>query len=42
VVRALTLILIVALIGAGFYLLTPAGRQLLDRARIMIDPRPVV
>jgi hypothetical protein len=33
-VRALTLILIVALIGAGFYLLTPAGRQLLDRARI--------
>jgi murein L,D-transpeptidase YafK len=34
VVRALTLILIVALIGAGFYLLTPAGRQLLDRARI--------
>jgi murein L,D-transpeptidase YafK len=33
-VRALTLILIVALTGAGFYLLTPAGRQLLDRARI--------
>lgn len=32
--RALTLIFIVALAGAGFYLLTPEGRQLLDRVRI--------
>jgi murein L,D-transpeptidase YafK len=32
--RALTLIFIVALAGAGFYLLTPEGRQLIDRARI--------
>jgi len=32
--RALTLIFIVALAGAGFYLLTPEGRQLIDRVRI--------
>ena len=32
--RALTLIFVVALAGAGFFLLTPEGRQLLDRVRI--------
>ena len=32
--RALALIFVVALAGAGFFLLTPEGRQLLDRVRI--------
>jgi murein L,D-transpeptidase YafK len=32
--RALSLLFTVALAGAGFYLLTPEGRQLIDRVRI--------
>jgi murein L,D-transpeptidase YafK len=32
--RAITLILIIALAGAGYYLLTPEGRELIDRVRI--------
>ena len=32
--RALSLLLIVAIAGTGFYLLTPEGRQLIDRVRI--------
>jgi hypothetical protein len=32
--RAITLILIIALAGGGYYLLTPEGRQFIDRVRI--------
>jgi murein L,D-transpeptidase YafK len=32
--RAITLILIIALAGAGYYLLTPHGRELIDRVTI--------
>ena len=32
--RIIALILIVVLAGGGYYLLTPEGRQLIDRARI--------
>ena len=32
--RALTMIFIVALAAAGVYLLTPEGRQLIDRVSI--------
>ena len=32
--RVLSLVLIVAIAGAGYYLLTPEGRQQIDRARI--------
>jgi murein L,D-transpeptidase YafK len=32
--RALFILLVVAVAGAGYYLLTPEGRQLIDRARV--------
>jgi murein L,D-transpeptidase YafK len=32
--KAFTLLLVIALLGAGYYLLTPEGRQLIDRVRI--------
>ena len=32
--KALTLLLVMALAGAGYYLLTPGGRQLIDRVYI--------
>jgi murein L,D-transpeptidase YafK len=32
--QAITLLLLIALAGAGYYLLTPEGRQLIDRVRI--------
>jgi len=32
--RAFTLLLLAALLGGGYYLLTPEGRQLIDRVRI--------
>ena len=32
--RALTLLLVIALAGAGYYLFTPGGRQFIDRVRI--------
>jgi murein L,D-transpeptidase YafK len=32
--RVIAVILVIALAGVGYYLLTPAGRQLIDRARI--------
>jgi murein L,D-transpeptidase YafK len=32
--QAFTLLLLIALAGAGYYLLTPEGRQLIDRVRI--------
>ena len=32
--QALNVLLIVVLVGAGYYLLTPGGRQLIDRAYI--------
>jgi murein L,D-transpeptidase YafK len=32
--QAITLLLLIALAGAGYYLLTPEGRQLVDRVRI--------
>ena len=32
--RALLILLVVAVAGVGYYLLTPAGRQQIDRARI--------
>ncbi len=34
--RALALILVIALAGAGYYLLTPQGRELIDRAQIYL------
>lgn len=34
--RAITLILVVALAGAGYYLLTPQGREFIDRAHIYL------
>lgn len=32
--KALTLFLVMSLVGAGYYLLTPGGRQLIDRVYI--------